>query len=156
MCAKWLQSCPTLATLWTVAHQAPLSMGFSRQEYWSGLPCPPPGDLPHPGIEPASLMSPALADRFFTTSATWEAQKHTYKDKVKSLSRVQLFGTPWTLAYQAPQSMWFSRQVLEWVAISFSRGSSQPRDRTQVSRIVDRRFAIWDTKEIKTYTPVYY
>ena len=47
--------------LWTVAHQAPLSMGFSRQEYWSGLPCSPPGDLPDPGIEPASLMSPALA-----------------------------------------------------------------------------------------------
>ena len=48
-------------TLWTIAHQAPLSMGFSRQEYWSGLPCPPPGDLPNPGIEPTSLMSPALA-----------------------------------------------------------------------------------------------
>ena len=46
-------------TPWTVALQAPLSMGFSRQEYWSGLPCPPPGDLPHPGIEPKSLMSPA-------------------------------------------------------------------------------------------------
>ena len=44
-------------TLWTVAHQAPLSMGFSRQEYWSGLPCPPPGDLPEPEIEPVSLMS---------------------------------------------------------------------------------------------------
>ena len=53
-----------LATPWPVAHQAPLSMGFSRQEYWSGLPCPPLGDLPHPGIEPASLMSPALAGRF--------------------------------------------------------------------------------------------
>ena len=58
------------ATLWTVAHQAPLSMGFSRQEYWSGLPCPPPGDLPDPGIEPASLTSSALAGRFFTPSAT--------------------------------------------------------------------------------------
>ena len=45
---------------WTVAHQAPLSMGFSRQEYWSGLPCPPSGDLLHPGIKPASLMPPAL------------------------------------------------------------------------------------------------
>ena len=44
------------ATLCTIAHQAPLSMGFSRQEYWSGLPCPPPGDLPYPGIEPTSLM----------------------------------------------------------------------------------------------------
>ena len=48
------------ATLWTIAHQAPLSMGFSRQEYWSGLPCPPPGDLPHPRIEPGSPVAPAL------------------------------------------------------------------------------------------------
>ena len=61
------------ATLWTVAHLAPPSMGFSRQEYWSGLPCPPPGDLPNPGIEPASLVSPALAGAFFSTSTTWEA-----------------------------------------------------------------------------------
>ena len=60
-------------TLWTVAHQAPLSRGLSRQEYWSGLPCPPPGDLPDSGIEPVSLTSPALADEFFTTSATREA-----------------------------------------------------------------------------------
>ena len=60
-------------TLWTVACQAPLSMRFFRQEYWSGLPCPPPGDLPDPGIEPASLMSSALAGGFFTISATWEA-----------------------------------------------------------------------------------
>ena len=60
-------------TLRTVIYQAPLSMGFSRQEYWSGLPCPPPGDLPNPGIKPVSLTSPALAGRFFTTSATWEA-----------------------------------------------------------------------------------
>ena len=59
--------------LWAVASQTPLSMGFSRQEYWSGLPCSPSGDLPDPGIEPSSLMSPALAGRFFTTSATWEA-----------------------------------------------------------------------------------
>ena len=50
--------------LWTVAHQSPLTMEFSRQEYWTELPCPP-GDLPDPGIEPASLMSPALAGRFF-------------------------------------------------------------------------------------------
>ena len=60
-------------TLWTVAHQAPLSMGFSRQEYWSGLLCPPPGDLLDPGIKPVSLR-PELAGGFFTTSATWEAQ----------------------------------------------------------------------------------
>jgi len=47
-------------------------MGFSRHEYWSELPCPPPGDLPNPGIEPTSLMAPALAGTFFTTSATWK------------------------------------------------------------------------------------
>ena len=61
------------AISWTVACQAPLSMGFSGQVSWSGLPCLPPGDLPDPGIKPASLMSPALAGGFFTTSATWEA-----------------------------------------------------------------------------------
>ena len=60
-------------TLWTIAHLTPLSMQFSRQEHWSGMPCPPPGDLPDPGIEPTSLLSPALAGGFFTTSATWEA-----------------------------------------------------------------------------------
>ena len=60
-------------TLWTAARQAPLSMGFSRQEYWSALPCPPLGDLPDPGIEPVSLTSPALAGGFFTISTTWEA-----------------------------------------------------------------------------------
>ena len=59
-----------LVTLWIVAHQTPLSMGFSRQEYWSGLPCPSLGDLPHPGIKPRSLMSPALAGGFFITSTT--------------------------------------------------------------------------------------
>ena len=59
------------ATLWTVAHQAPQSMGLSGQEYWSGLPCPPPENLPDPGIEAVSLMSLAVAGRFFTTSATW-------------------------------------------------------------------------------------
>ena len=69
--AKLLQPClilrdPTDCSL-------PLSMGFSRQEYWSEWPCPPPGDLPHPGIKPESFMSPVLADGFFTTSATLEA-----------------------------------------------------------------------------------
>ena len=53
---------------WTVVRQAPLSMGFSRQEYWNGLPFPPPGNLPNPGIKPVSLMSPALAGGFLTNS----------------------------------------------------------------------------------------
>ena len=73
---KSLSRVQFFATLRTVAHQAPLSMGFSRQEYWSGLPCPPPGDLPNPGTEPTPLMSPALAGELFTTSATWEAQSY--------------------------------------------------------------------------------
>ena len=59
-----------LAVPWTVACQAPQFMGFSRQEYWSGFPCPSPGDLSDPGIEPLSLASPALAGGFFTTSTT--------------------------------------------------------------------------------------
>ena len=63
------------ATLWTVAHQTPLSMGFPRQEYWSGLPFPPPGDLSDPGIKPTSLTPPALAVGFFTSRTTWEAHK---------------------------------------------------------------------------------
>ena len=54
-------------TPWTIAHQAPLYMGFPKQEYWSGLPFPSPGDLPNPGIELTSLVSPALAGRLFTT-----------------------------------------------------------------------------------------
>ena len=58
------------ATLWLIALQAPLSMEFCRQEYWSGLPCPSPGDLPDPGIKPMSLKSPELAGSFFTASAT--------------------------------------------------------------------------------------
>jgi len=75
-------SCVQLfVTLWIVALQAPLSMGFSRQEYWSGLPCSPPRDLPNLEIEPIPLMSPEFAGGFFTTSATWEAQNvYSFKD----------------------------------------------------------------------------
>ena len=80
-----LQSCLTLCyPINYVAHRAPLSMGFSRQEYWSGLPCPPPGDLPDPGIKPTILMSPELAGGFLTASATWEArweEKKWYEGK---------------------------------------------------------------------------
>ena len=62
-------------TLWMVA---PLSTELSRQEYWSGLPCPPAGDPPNPRKEPASLRSSELGGRFFTTSATWEAHIHQW------------------------------------------------------------------------------
>ena len=89
-------------TPWTVVHQAPLSMGFSGQEYWSGLPCPPPGDRPHPGIEPVSLASPALAGGFFTTSALVPPG-----EPLCVLSRfccVQTFVTLCTVFRQAPLS----------------------------------------------------
>ena len=74
MCVlRSLQSCPLFATLWTIASQTPLYMGFSGQEYWSGLPYLLPGDLPDPGVKLMSLVSPALAGRFFNISITREA-----------------------------------------------------------------------------------
>ena len=64
-------------------------MGFSKQEYWSGLPCPSPGDLPNTGIEPASLMSPALAGMLFTTRATWEAYL-LYLEKLMTVTSLDI------------------------------------------------------------------
>ena len=85
------QSCLTLCDPMDYSHHAPLSMGFSRQEYWSGLPCPSPGDLPHPGMEPASLTSPPPASRFFTTSATWNiTQCNDQMETQQQKSRIQL------------------------------------------------------------------
>ena len=72
-CAQLLSHVWLFAIQWTAACQSPLSMGFFRQEYWSGLPFPSPGDLPNPGIKPEALASPALAGGFITTSTTWEA-----------------------------------------------------------------------------------
>ena len=89
-------------------------MGFSRQEYWSGLPFPPPGDLHHWGIKPGSLRTPALAGGFFTTRASWEAPE-SESEVAESL---RLFATPWTVAYQVPPSMGFSRQEY-WSGLPF-------------------------------------
>ena len=72
VCVLVTQSCTALCGPRTVARQAPLSMGSSRQKYWSGLPCSAPGDLPDPGIDLESLTSPALAGGFFISRATWE------------------------------------------------------------------------------------
>ena len=101
---------------WTVAHQAPLSMGFSRQEYWSGLPRPPPGDLPDPGLEPMYVMSPALTCGLFTTELPV---------CVQFLSHVQLFVTPWTVACKAPLPMGFSRQEY-WSGLPFPPAVNLP------------------------------
>ena len=79
-----------IVTLWTVACQSPLSMGFSRKEYWSGLPCSPPGDLPYLGIKLTSLTSLAFAGKFFTTSTTRETLSRLQFSSVQLLSRVRL------------------------------------------------------------------
>ena len=100
-------------------------MGFSRQEYWCGLPCSPPGDLPDLEIEPLSPMSPALAGRFFTTSATWDHPNYSlYISNSLAplcrcvLSSVQLFATSYTIAHQAPLSTGFPRQE-HWSELPF-------------------------------------
>ena len=105
--------------------------GFSRQEYWSALPCPSPGDLPHPGIELVS-HSPALAGGFFTTSTTGSRITIVFLRPAlcsQSLNHVQLFATPpGSSVYGISQA-----RIVEWVAISFSRRSSRSRDQTRVS-----------------------
>ena len=73
VCVLRCFSCARLCDPMDCTHEAPLSMGFSRQEYWSALPCPPPRDLANPGIKPMSLMYLVLAGGFFITNATWEA-----------------------------------------------------------------------------------
>ena len=107
-------------TPWTVAYQAPPSMGFSRQEYWGGLPFPSPGDLPDPGIEP---RSPTLqADSLLSEPP---GKPLIFTSEVKSLSPVRLFVTPWTVAYQAPPSMGFSRQEC-WSGLPFPSPGDLP------------------------------
>ena len=83
VCGNLLSCVRPFATPWTVTLQAPLSIAFSRQEYWSGLLCPRPGDRPHPGMESTSLMSAALAERFLTTSAIWEASQGDTIEELK-------------------------------------------------------------------------
>ena len=83
----------------------------------------------------------------------WTHVSCIVKVKVESLSSVQLFATPWTVTHQAPLSMGILQaRILEWVAMPFSRGSSQPRDQTQVSHIASRYFTTWATREAQEYT----
>ena len=123
-CCLVTKPCLALATPWTVACQVPLSMGFLRQEYWSGLPFPSPEDLPDPGIEP---MSPA--------SSHWQANSlplsHGDGGKLFYVWLCWLHCCRCCLVSKTGQIA----RIPERVAISFSRGSSQPRDQTQISCI---------------------
>ena len=118
------------ATSWTVAHQAPLSMEFSRQENWSGVPFPSPGDLPNPRIKPASLSSLALASSlplthlcFLSHRKKIELQFSSVTQSCPTLCDPMDCSPPGSSVHGISQA-----RIQEWVAISFSRGSSQPKD----------------------------
>ena len=131
----------------TVARQAPLSVGFFRQEYWSGLPFPSPGDLPNPGMETASLISPAFAGGFFTTNNTWETPcvcvcMYIYRRCAKSLQTcLTLCGLMDCSPPGSSVPGILQARILEQLAIPFSRGSSRPRE-TWVFLIAGRFFTI--------------
>ena len=119
MRAKSLHFRPTHCNPIPVACQAPLSMGFSSREYWSGFPCPSPGDLPNPGIEPSSLVSPALADGSFATSATWEAQSCQWVEAVRGHQRCVL------VFHMLPLSSKYTLPLCQWACLL----SPPPADR---------------------------
>ena len=104
-------------TLWTVACQAPLSMGFSRQEYWSGLPFPPQGYLHDPEIKLASIMFPALVGKFFTTSTTWEPPKNIY---------IYICGLPWWISHEKSACQCWRHGFDPWVKKIPWRRNRQP------------------------------
>ena len=137
----------------TVAHQAPLPVGFSRQEYWNGLPYPTPGDIPDPGTESAFLMSPALAGGFFTTSTSWEATWLLYiRGKTHNIVITYMW---WWFTHQAVSDSCDSMEgspsgssvhgiskarTLECVDISFSRVSSYPGFKPMSPGFADKFF----------------
>ena len=131
---SWLFTIP-----WTVACQSPLSMGFSGQECWSGLPFSSLVALPHPGIGPKSLASSALAGRFFTTS---HLKKWKWSQSCQTLCNPMDCSPP-GLSFHGILQV----RILEWIAFPFSRGSSQSRDGTQVSRIAGWFFTSCTTRE---------
>ena len=166
------QSFQFFATPRTVTLQAALSMRFSRPEYCRGLQFPSPGDLPNPGIKPISLMSPALASGFFTTSTTWEVPYiiHTNTIFLLEFPHFYLHSKTWYSAWETSESEsevhlvesnslrprglyspWTSPGQNTGVdrreAFPFSRRSSQPRDQTQVSHIAGKFFTDWASRE---------
>ena len=172
MCARVL-SCFSrvwlFATLSTVAHQAPLSMGFSRQEYQSGLPCPPPGDLSHPRDQ-IRVSYVSCIGRFFTTSTTFEAQVYfsvcvcLVAQSCPTLCNPMptLVLCPWGFFRQEhwsrlPYPCWGYGSPspgdlpkwpgMNWLTQLVNQSIDWPRDQSQVSHISFRFFIIWATRE---------
>ena len=115
MQAHMLRHVQLYAALWTVAHQAPLSMGFSRQEYWSGLPFPPPGDPSDPGIKSASLVSTPLADRFFTTVPPGKPMNELLSLRVREIGlRANTPGGREKGAIQSKTNNWRAHACISW------------------------------------------
>ena len=128
------------ATLWSMACQTPLIMRFPRQEYWSGLPCPPPEDLPDPGIKPMSIMSPTLACEFFTPGALFclKWQKAALYPGVRE--GLKFRGLSWRFGgAEIPLMSSFSCQMLWDIytnrpARSHLGGASKPQSRRKILR----------------------
>ena len=142
------------ATPWTVALQAFLSTGFFRQEYWSGLPCLPPGDVPDPGIKPMSPAFSVLKAFFFQLLSLYlclnslvcttkinvfncvAIHSNIYSSKRVHAQSCPTHCDPMDCSLSGSSLHGISQaRILEWVAISYTRGSSQPRDRTCISGI---------------------
>ena len=151
VCVCVLSHVLLFVTPWTVASQAPLSMGFSRQEYWSALPFPILGDLPDPGIKPASLSSPLpprLAGGFSPMVPPGGPVISCYVLVAQS-SQTLCNPVDCSLTGSSVRGILQAR-ILEWIFNSSSRGSSRPRDRTQVFCVAGRRFTIWATREAQS------
>ena len=148
---KSLSRVRLFATPWTVAYQAPLSMRFSRQGYWNGLPFPSPGDLPNPGIEPkcpalqadslpTKLQGNIVTIRWFINGKRFKCMFYIH---IVSVSHSVMLTLCDPMDCSLPDSSVheiFQARILEWVAISFFKGSSQPRGRTLVTCTAGRFF----------------
>ena len=122
VCAQLLSRVRLFGSPWTVARQAPLFMEFSRQEYWNSLPFTTPRDRPDPGVEPSSLVSPALAGGFFTTRATWEGlMGHTYAKNILAI-------------YLKFKFIWVSCIFIHWLWPTLSARTSLAPSKAGASR----------------------
>ena len=127
---------------WTVAHQTRLSMEFSRQEYWSRKPFPSPGDLSNPRIKPRSPALQAVSLPAEPPGKPFSYCRCSVTQSSLTLCNPMDCSLPGSSVHRILQA-----RILERVAIPFSRGSFQPKDRTWVSCVADRFFAVWATRE---------